>query len=181
MTRNKTQPESQIAPHIAVLISSPHLKPVHQGDVTQELLTRLAPLPLTSLGVREVSLAQPEEAEGLGSVEVVLKITSMLMIMMIIMMVMKIMMMVMIIMMMMKIMMIMRRTKAEMMMSTKRGMSSKRKRGLKEEKEGCTARPVCTSALLLYQSNDDGNDDDGQDGEDDDGGGMFSSCLQICE
>ena len=52
-----------------------------------------------------------------------------------------------------------------MMMSTKRGMSSKRKRGLKEEKEGCTARPVCTSALLLYQSNDDGNDDDG--------GGMF--------
>ena len=78
MTRNKTQSESQIAPHIAVLISSPHLKPVHQGDVTQELLTRLAPLPLTSLGVREVSLAQPEEAEGLGSVEVVLKITSML-------------------------------------------------------------------------------------------------------
>ena len=52
-----------------------------------------------------------------------------------------------------------------MMMSTKRGMSSKRKRGLKEEKEGCTARPVCTSSLLLYQSNDDGNDDDG--------GGMF--------
>ena len=44
---------------------------------------------------------------------------------------------------------------------------------MKEEKEGCTARPVCTSALLLYQSNDDGNDDDGQDGEDDDGGGMF--------
>ena len=99
MTRNKTQSESQIAPHIAVLISSPHLKRVHQGDVTQELLTRLAPLPLTSLGVREVSLAQPEEAEGLGSVEVVLKITSMLMIVMIIMMVMKIMMMVMIIMM----------------------------------------------------------------------------------
>ena len=95
MTRNKTQPESQIAPHIAVLISSPHPKPVHQGDVTQELLTRLAPLPLTSLGVREVSLAQPEEAEGLGSVEVVLK---MLMIVMIIMMVMKIMMVVMIIM-----------------------------------------------------------------------------------
>ena len=28
-------------------------------------MTRLAPLPLTSLGVREVSLAQPEEAEGL--------------------------------------------------------------------------------------------------------------------
>ena len=105
MTRNKTQSESQIAPHIAVLISSPHLKRVHQGDVTQELLTRLAPLPLTSLGVREVSLAQPEEAEGLGSVEVVLKITSMLMIVMIIMMVMKIMMMVMIIMMGMKIMM----------------------------------------------------------------------------
>ena len=52
-------------------------------------------------------------------------------------------------------------------------MSSKRKRGLKEEKEGCTARPVCTSALLLYQSNGDDNDDDGQDGEDDDGGGMF--------
>ena len=98
MTRNKTQSASQIAPHIALLISSPHLKPVHQGDVTQELLTRLAPLPLTSLGVREVSLAQPEEAEGLGSVEVVLKITSMLMIVMIIMMVMKIMMMVMIIM-----------------------------------------------------------------------------------
>ena len=95
---DKTQSESQIAPHIAVLISSPHPKPVHQGDVTQELLTRLAPLPLTSLGVREVSLAQPEEAEGLGSVEVVLKITSMLMIVMIIMMVMKIMMMVMIIM-----------------------------------------------------------------------------------
>ena len=69
------------------------------------------------------------------------------------------------IMMMKKIMGIMRRTKAEMMMSTKRGMSSKRKRGLKEEKEGCTARPVCTSSLLLYQSNDDGNDDDG--------GGMF--------
>ena len=60
-----------------------------------------------------------------------------------------------------------------MMMSTKRGMSSKRKRGLKEEKEGCTARPVCTSSLLLYQSNDDGNDDDGQDGEDNDGGGRF--------
>ena len=40
-------------------------------DVHQELLTRLAPLPLTSLGVREVSLAQPEEAEGLGSVEVI--------------------------------------------------------------------------------------------------------------
>ena len=98
MSRHKTQSESQIAPHIAVLISSPHLKPVHQGDVIQELLTRLAPLPLTSLGVREVSLAQPEEAEGLGSVEVVLKITSMLMIVMIIMMVMKIMMMVMIIM-----------------------------------------------------------------------------------
>ena len=98
MTRHKTQSESQIAPHIALLISSPHLKPVHQGDVTQELLTRLAPLPLTSLGVREVSLAQPEEAEGLGSVEVVLKITSMLMIVMIIMIVMKIMMMVMIIM-----------------------------------------------------------------------------------
>ena len=98
MTRNKTQSESQIAPHIAVLISSPHPKPVHQGDVTQELLTRLAPLPLTSLGVREVSLAQPEEAEGLGSVEVVLKITSMLMIVMIIMMVMKIMTMVMMIM-----------------------------------------------------------------------------------
>ena len=39
-----------------------------------------------------------------------------------------------------------------MMMSTKRGMSSKRKRGLKEEKEGCTARPVCTSSLLLYQT-----------------------------
>ena len=73
-------------------------KSVHHGDVTQELLTRLAPLPLTSLGVREVSLAQPEEAEGLGSVEVVLKITSMLMIVMIIMIVMKIMMMVMIIM-----------------------------------------------------------------------------------
>ena len=88
MSRNKTQSESQIAPHIAVLISSPHLKRVHQGDVTQELLTRLAPLPLTSLGVREVSLAQPEEAEGLGSVEVVLKITSMLMMVMIIMMVM---------------------------------------------------------------------------------------------
>ena len=76
------------------------------------------------------------------------------------------------IMMMMEIMEITRRTKAEMMMSTKRGMSSKRKRGLKEEKEGCTARPVCTSALLLYQSNDDDNDDDGQDGKNDDGDGF---------
>ena len=82
---------SSISPHIAnfvtlmVILES---KRVHQGDVTQELLTRLAPLPLTSLGVREVSLAQPEEAEGLGSVEVVLKITSLLMIVMIIMMVM---------------------------------------------------------------------------------------------
>jgi len=36
----------------------------------QELLARLASLPLTGLGVREVSLAQPEEAQGLGSVEV---------------------------------------------------------------------------------------------------------------
>ena len=75
----------------------------------------------------------------------------------------------------MKIMGIMRRTKAEMMKlmtRTKRGMSSKRKRGLKEEKEGCTARPVCTSALLLYQSNDDDNDDDGQDGKNDDGDGF---------
>ena len=46
-----------------------HLHHDHHHD--QELLTRLAPLPLTSLGVREVSLAQPEEAEGLGSVEVI--------------------------------------------------------------------------------------------------------------
>ena len=38
----------------------------------QELLARLAPLPLTGLGIREVSLAQAEEAEGLGSVEVLL-------------------------------------------------------------------------------------------------------------
>ena len=46
-------------------------QPANNPDLHQELLTRLAPLPLTSLGVREVSLAQPEEAEGLGSVEVI--------------------------------------------------------------------------------------------------------------
>ena len=55
--------------HLKNLPTQPSVKPGNRRYF-QELLTRLAPLPLTSLGVREVSLAQPEEAEGLGSVEV---------------------------------------------------------------------------------------------------------------